>query len=151
MVKTYKSVMDVFNDPFLIGFSREFDRLNALKKDNSFISYPPYNVVKYTDDEYSLMLAVAGFSVDELSVTVDDGNLIVSGEIEEGPAAEPEYLHKGIATRKFTRKFALGEYMEVENTSLRNGILRIYLKRNIPEEQKPKRIEIVDHSANNKY
>jgi len=151
MVKTYKTMMDVFNDPFLIGFSREFDRLNTLQKTNSSISYPPYNVVKYTDDEYDLMLAVAGFSIDDLSVTIDDGNLIVAGEILESPAAEPEYLYKGIATRKFTRKFALGEYMEVEKTSLKDGILRIFIKRNIPEEQKPKRIEIIDHSANNKY
>jgi molecular chaperone IbpA len=142
MVKAYNTIMDVFNDPFLIGFSREFDRLNTLKKTNSSISYPPYNVIKYTEDEYALSLAVAGFSRDDLSVVVDDGYLIVSGEIEEGPAIEPEYLYKGIANRKFTRKFALSEYMDVERTSLHNGLLHVYLKREVPEEKKPKQISI---------
>lgn len=142
MVKTYKTVMDVFNDPFLIGFSREFDRLNSVKKDNSFISYPPYNVVKHNEDEYVLSLAVAGFDKEDLSVVVDDGYLVISGEIEEGPAIEPEYLYKGIATRKFTRKFALSEYMNVDYTSLHNGLLHININRNIPEEKKPKQIEI---------
>lgn len=142
MVKTYKTVMDVFNDPFLIGFSREFDRLSSVKKDNSFISYPPYNVVKHNEDEYVLSLAVAGFDKEDLSVVVDDGYLVISGEIEEGPAIEPEYLYKGIATRKFTRKFALSEYMNVDYTSLYNGLLHININRNIPEEKKPKQIEI---------
>ena len=142
MVKTYNTIMDVFNDPFLIGFSREFDRLSTLKKTNSSISYPPYNVIKYTEDEYALSLAVAGFSKDDLSVTVDDGYLIVSGEIEEGVAIEPEYLYRGIANRKFTRKFALSEYMDVDHTSLHNGLLHINIKRNVPEEKKPKQIEI---------
>ena len=142
MVKTYKTVMDVFNDPFLIGFSREFDRLNSLKKDNAFISYPPYNVVRYAEDEYGLSLAVAGFDKEDLSVTVDDGYLIVSGEIPESVAVDPEYLYKGIATRKFTRKFALSEHMNVDYTSLHNGLLNINIKREVPEEKKPKQISI---------
>lgn len=142
MVKTYKSMMDVFNDPFLIGFSREFDRLNTLQKTNSSISYPPYNVIKHTDDEYDLVLAVAGFHKEDLSVVVDDGYLIISGELSNLIDEDSEYLYKGIANRKFTRKFALGEHMEVANTTLENGLLGIKIERNIPEDKKPKQIEI---------
>lgn len=142
MVKTYKSMMDVFNDPFLIGFSREFDRLNTLQKTNSSISYPPYNVVKHTDDEYDLVLAVAGFSKEDLSVVVDDGYLVISGEMPDMIYEDSEYLYKGIANRKFTRKFALGEYMEVTRTELHNGLLGITIERNVPEEKKPKQITI---------
>ncbi len=139
---TYNNkVMELFNDPFLIGFSREIDRFNSLQKTNASVSYPPYNVVKYTDDEYGLYLAVAGFSKQDLSVTVDDGYLIVSGNIES-ITTEPEFLHKGISTRKFMRKFILAEHMEVDYSSLHNGILSIGVIRNVPEEKKPKQIEI---------
>ena len=141
MVKTYKTMMDVFNDPFLIGFTREFDRLNSIQKTNSSLSYPPYNVLKYDEDNYSLELAVAGFEDDEVSVTVKDGSLIISGE-KLCPEVEEYYIHRGIATRKFTRSFALGEHMEVEDAVMSNGILSVSLARVVPEDQKPKQIPI---------
>jgi len=149
MVKTtykYNTMMDVFNDPFLIGFSREFDRLNSIQKTNSKVAYPPYNVLKYSEDNYSLELAVAGFKKDEIDVTVKDGSLVISGEKLEAEV-EDYFLYRGIATRKFTRSFALGEFMEVEKADIENGILSITINRVVPEEKKPRQIKIIDHSA----
>jgi molecular chaperone IbpA len=148
---TYSNkVMELFNDPFLIGFSREFDRLNAIQKTNSKVAYPPYNVLQYGEDSYALELAVAGFKSDEIDVTVKDGSLIVSGEklqVEN----DDYFLYRGIATRKFTRSFALAEFMEVEKADIQDGILSITINRVVPEEKKPRQIEIIDHSANNKF
>ena len=141
MVKAYNTIMDVFNDPFLIGFTREFDRLNSIQKTNSKVSYPPYNVLKFDEDEYRLELAVAGFEKDEIDVTVKDGSLIISGEQEAADEADT-YLYRGIATRKFTRSFALGEFMEVSGADMQNGILSIPITRVVPEEKKPKQISI---------
>lgn len=147
---TYNNkVMELFNDPFLIGFSREFDRLNAIQKTNSKVAYPPYNVLKYSDDNYALELAVAGFRKDEIDVTVKDGSLVISGEKLEVENDE-YFLYRGIATRKFTRSFALGEFMEVEKADINNGILSVTINRIVPEEKKPRQIEIIDHSAKNK-
>lgn len=133
--------MDIFNDPFLIGFTREFDRLNTIQKTNSKVSYPPYNVLKFDEDTYQLDLAVAGFKKDEIEVTVQDGSLIITGE-QLAAEVEDYYLYRGIATRKFTRSFALGEFMEVDKAKMDNGILSIPITRVVPEEKKPKAITI---------
>ena len=141
MVKTYKTMMDVFNDPFLIGFSREFDRLNSLQKSNSSVSYPPYNLIKIDEDNYRLDLALAGFDKKNVEVTVTDGSLLIKGEREEDEV-DSNFVYRGIATRKFTRSFALGEYMEVDDAQLSNGILSVSLTRIVPEEKKPKAIKV---------
>ena len=132
--------MDLFRDPFFIGFNRELDRLSNIYREATHQSYPPYNVVKIDEDTYQLSLAIAGFSKDEVSVSVDNGSLVVKGEKTE--ETENQILHKGIATRKFTRTFALGEYMEVDRAEMADGILNIFVERNIPEEKKPKAIKI---------
>jgi molecular chaperone IbpA len=132
--------MDLFRDPFFIGFNRELDRLSNIYREATHQSYPPYNLVKIDEDTYQLSLAVAGFSKDEVSVSVDNGSLIVKGEKAE--ESSKEVLYKGIATRKFTRTFALGEYMEVDRAEMADGILNIFVERNIPEEKKPKTIKI---------
>ena len=131
--------MDLFNDPFFIGFNREITRLNHAHKLNTQ-SYPPYDILKLNEDNYVLSLAVAGFSKDDLDISVDDGTLYVKGEVTE--KTDVEVVHKGIATRKFTRSFALGEYMEVSGAELKDGILTLSIIRNIPEEKKPKSIQI---------
>lgn len=133
--------MDLFNDPFLIGFTREFDRLQSVSNANSKVSYPPYNVLKYDEDNYSLELAVAGFKKDEVEVTIKDGSLIVSGE-KLNPEVDDYFLYRGIATRKFTRSFALAEHMEVHEAAIEDGILSIPITRVVPEEKKPKQITI---------
>ncbi len=132
--------MDLFRDPFFIGFNRELDRLSNIYREATHQSYPPYNLVKIDEDTYQLSLAIAGFSKDEVSVSVDNESLIVKGEKTE--ETDNQIIHKGIATRKFTRTFALGEYMEVDRAEMADGILNIFVERNIPEEKKPKTIKI---------
>ena len=131
--------MDLFNDPFFIGFNKEIARLNSAHKTNSQ-SYPPYDLLKLDEDTYKLSLAIAGFTKDDIDVSVDNGTLIIKGEITE--VADAEVVHKGIAGRKFVRSFALGEYMEVTGAELKDGMLHINVDRIVPEEKKPKTIKI---------
>jgi len=131
--------MDLFKDPFFIGFNRELDRLNQAHSINAG-GFPPYDLLKLDDDNYIITLAVAGFSKESLDILVDKGTLIIKGE--QVTVTDAEVLHKGIAARKFTRSFALGEYMEVTTADLTNGMLSITVTRNIPEEKKPKSIKI---------
>jgi molecular chaperone IbpA len=131
--------MDLFNDPFFIGFNRELSRLNTAHKTNSQ-SYPPYDLLKLDEDTYRLSLAIAGFTKDDLKISVDNGTLIIKGEIVE--VTDAEVVHKGIAGRKFVRSFALGEYMEVTGAEMKDGMLHIDIDRIVPEEKKPKEIPI---------
>ena len=131
--------MDLFKDPFFIGFNRELDRFNNIQKVNTQ-AYPPYDLLKLDEDTYKLSLAVAGFSKENINVSVDNGTLIIKGEIVD--AVDAEVVHKGIASRKFTRTFALGEYMEVTGAEIKNGMLNIDINRVIPDEKKPKAIKI---------
>jgi molecular chaperone IbpA len=131
--------MDLFNDPFFIGFNRDLARLNSAHKINSQ-SYPPYDLLKLDEDTYRLSLAIAGFTKEDISVSVDNGTLIIKGEIVE--VTDAEVVHKGIAGRKFVRSFALGEYMEVSGAELKDGMLHISVDRIVPEEKKPRTIKI---------
>jgi molecular chaperone IbpA len=134
-----KYAMDLFNDPFFIGFNRELSRLNTAHQTNSQ-SYPPYDLLKLDEDTYRLSLAIAGFTKDDLKISVDNGTLIIKGEIVE--VTDAEVVHKGIAGRKFVRSFALGEYMEVTGAEMKDGMLHIDIDRIVPEEKKPKEIPI---------
>ena len=131
--------MDLFNDPFFIGFNRELGRLNNAHKVNSQ-SYPPYDLLKLDEDTYRISIAVAGFGKNNIDVSVDNGTLVIKGEITD--VTDAEIVHKGIAGRKFTRTFALGEYMEVTGAELKDGMLHIDVDRIVPEEKKPKMIKI---------
>jgi len=137
MVVTH--AMDLFNDPFFIGFNRELSRLNTAHKTNSQ-SYPPYDLLKLDEDTYQISLAIAGFSKEDINVSVDNGTLIIKGEIVE--VTDAQVVHKGIAARKFIRSFALGEYMEVTSAELKDGMLHVHVVRIVPEEKKPKTIKI---------
>jgi molecular chaperone IbpA len=134
-----KLAMDLFNDPFFIGYNRELSRLNTAYKTNSQ-SYPPYDILKLDEDTYRVSLAIAGFSKEDIDVSVDKGTLIIKGEIVE--VTDAEVVHKGIAGRKFTRSFALGEYMEVTGADMKDGMLHIDVERIVPEDKKPKSIKI---------
>jgi molecular chaperone IbpA len=131
--------MDLFKDPFFIGFNRELERFNSLSKVNN-TAFPPYDLLKLDEDNYQLSLAVAGFTRDNLTVSIEDGSLWITGEIKE--VIDAEVVHKGIAARKFTRIFELSEYMEVSNVELKDGMLHINVVRNIPKEKQPKIIKI---------
>ena len=142
---------DLFNSPLFkvaVGFDRMFDDL-AANSGFAATGYPPYNVARITkedsDDIYEITLAVAGFTMDDIEITVENRQLKVIGTstLDAEPVdSTVEYLHKGIAERNFTRVWRLAEHVEVENANLRDGLLRIRLIRNVPEAQKPKRISI---------
>ena len=125
------------NDPFFIGFDKMFDRMTSTT--NQQIGFPPYNVRKIDDDTFVVELAVAGYNKESIDITEHEGSLIIKGE---RPEDVEEYVHKGIAGRKFTRTFVLGEYMHVESADLNDGMLYVVVKREVPEEKKPKTIQI---------
>jgi len=129
---------------FGIGFDNMFDELLRVNAQQSNNNYPPYNIVQINDDEFMISLAVAGFGFDNLSVTKDKKFLIIEGKEYEstGEKIEPNYLHKGISNRDFRREFQLADHVEINGAHLELGILSVHLKREVPEESKPKTIAI---------
>ena len=124
-----------------IGFDRMFEDLNREFSNSKSTGYPPYNVVQENDDEYTISLAIAGFSMADLDITLEKNVLTIEGTSPEVPEGKT-YLHKGIGNRNFRRQFTLAEHIEVEDAELENGMLHINLVRNVPEAQKPKKISI---------
>ena len=126
----------------MLGFDRFFDdvekMLDATQKPSTF---PPHNIIKLDDNRYVVELAVAGFSKDEIDITVEDGNLTVRGEKKE-KEAEVTYLHRGIGTRSFTKTLTVADTIEVRGAEFKDGILRIGLENIIPDHKKPRKIEI---------
>jgi len=129
---------------FGIGFDNMFDDLMRVSTQQSTSNYPPYNIVQINEDEYMISLAVAGFGLDNLSVTKDKKFLIIEGKEYQSNSEkiEPNYLHKGISNRDFRREFQLADHVEISNAHLELGILSVYLKREVPEDAKPKTIAI---------
>ena len=123
--------------PLAIGIDRFFTEVENAIKGNT--TYPPHNVIKDGVDAYAIELAVAGFSRDQISIETQDGLLKITGDTQKD---EREYAYKGISTRSFTRQFTLAEYVEVTDAKLADGILRISLKRNVPEEKQPRKVMI---------
>ncbi len=128
-----------------IGFDR-FDWLfdAASRLDDGGQGYPPYNIEKLDGDKYSVTLAVAGFTQDELNIVQHDTTLVVSGKAAEQAKSgeENRFLHRGIARRAFERRFQLADYVKVTGAALDNGLLTVELERVIPEAMKPRKIEI---------
>ncbi|RMF01454.1 MAG: hypothetical protein D6773_10060 [Alphaproteobacteria bacterium] len=123
-----------------------YDRVPALlqaaaKADISDLSYPPYNIEKLGEDDYRIVIALAGFTKDDIEIVSERNRLIVRGKISE-PKEDAVYLHRGIAGRAFERRFDLADFIEVKNATLQNGLLTIELKRELPEKLKPRKIEI---------
>jgi molecular chaperone IbpA len=139
MVTTY--TWDLFKDPFFIGFDRALDTWSHAQTVSSATNYPPYNVIKVDDDNFVVELAVAGFAKTDIDLSTADGKLIVKGELSTEDN-DSKFIHRGIAARKFTREWALGEYMEVKAAELKDGMLKIDIVRILPEEKKPKTIKI---------
>jgi molecular chaperone IbpA len=129
---------------FAVGFDNMFDEILRVNAQQSNTNYPPYNVVQINEDEFIISLAVAGFGLDNLSVTKDKNFLIIEGKntIKEEDLLDINYLHKGISARDFRREFKLADFVEIENAHLELGILNVHLKREVPEEQKPRAIAI---------
>ena len=125
-----------------VGFDQLANMMDrVLSNDVAQPSYPPYNIEKTADDAYRISLAVAGFSADDLSIEVKQNALIVTAKKGE-ESKEKTYLHRGIATRAFERRFHLADHVRVTGASHEDGMLHIELQREIPEALKPRRIEI---------
>ena len=129
---------------FGIGFDNMFDELMRVSAQQSSTNYPPYNIVQINEEEYMISLAVAGFGLDNLSVTKDKKFLIIEGKEYQSDSEKivPNYLHKGISNRDFRREFQLADHVEISNAHLELGILSVHLKREVPEEARPKTIAI---------
>jgi HSP20 family molecular chaperone IbpA len=124
----------IFDSPFLLGFEHTRSLIERAAK-AAAESYPPYNVEDLGDGALRLSLAVAGFSPDQLAVTVEDRQLVVAGRRDGGGKAEDAYLHRGIAARGFIRSFVLADGMVVQGATLEHGLLHIDLDRPEPEKR----------------
>ena len=119
-------VDDFFNDPLVSGTQT---------------GYPPYNIAKKSNGVYEILLAAAGFQKDEINISLEKGTLTIKGEVANADDTV-EYLYKGIAERSFVRSFKLAEFVEVQNAEFKDGILRVSLIRNVPDEMMPQQIQI---------
>jgi molecular chaperone IbpA len=134
---------DVFGKsfPFAIGFDRTFqllERASAPSNNN----YPPYNIVKHDAENFSIEMAVAGFGKDDILITKEKEILSIVGGVRDAEPDDMEYIHRGLASRSFKRTFTLADDIKVVSSELIDGILFVYLKREIPEEDKPQEIKI---------
>jgi molecular chaperone IbpA len=128
-----------------LGFERVFDdierMLNMSPAEKAAPSFPPHNIIKLDDSRYVVELAVAGFSKDEIDIEVADGTLTIKGQKAE-KAEDVQFIHRGIATRSFTKQLTVADTIEVKGAEFKDGILRIGLENIIPEHKKPRKIEI---------
>ena len=122
-----------------VGFDRVFDLLENASRSQSFESWPPYDIVRTSEDSYRITMAVAGFSEADLGITHQPNLLIVTGN---RPEEEGDYLHRGIPDTSFERRFELADHVKVASASLQNGLLTIALVREVPEEMKPRKVAI---------
>ena len=123
-----------------VGFDRMFELLDQSARFQANDTYPPYNIERAGDDHYRISLALAGFSLDELTITAEQNVLTVEGS--KSQKTETEYLYQGISARPFRRVFNLADYVEVKGASFEDGLLKIDLVREVPEAMKPRRIAI---------
>ena len=138
--------MDRFDFSPLFRSTIGFDRLTRLvdaatRVDNAALAYPPYNIEKTGEDAYRLTMAVAGFSPQEVDVTVQENSLLVTGKAKKD-GEESRYLHRGIARRAFERRFSLADHIKVVGATLQNGMLHVDLVHEVPEAAKPRKIQI---------
>ena len=130
-----------------VGFDRFESLLDAaFQTEKSSAGYPPYNIEMMDENKYSITVAVAGFTQDELDIQVEKGVLTITGKKEQSES-KGQYLHQGIATRTFERKFNLADHIEVVAADLKDGLLSIDLVKEVPEAMKPKKINIGGSSA----
>lgn len=124
-----------------VGFDRLLGALEAASRVEQFDNWPPYDIVKLGQDNYRITMAVSGFKETELSITQEQNLLFVAGK--KTADENTQYLHRGIAGRSFQRRFELADHVRVESANLVDGLLTVELKREIPEEKKPRQIEIL--------
>ena len=128
--------------PFGIGIDHLFDQLDTFSKTNTS-NYPPHNIIKLDDYNYDIEIAVAGFKKKDITIEQQDNVLTISAVKENKDISEDKkYVHKGISTRSFERRFTLAEHVKVQEASVSDGILTVQLELEIPEEKLPRQIEI---------
>jgi molecular chaperone IbpA len=125
-----------------VGFDRLASMMSSATRQDQGNSYPPYNIRTMGEDHYQITMAVAGFSEADLDITTEHNRLLITGKRSEDKEEQGEYLHRGIATRSFERRFNLADHVRVVSASLENGLLHIGLEREIPEAMKPRTIKI---------
>lgn len=131
-----------------VGFDRMMNMLDtATRTDEGALSYPPYNIEKIGEDDYRIVMAVAGFGEDELDITVKENSLAVTGKKDKPEDEAGSYLYRGIATRAFERRFDLADHIRVTGARIENGLLFIDLVREVPEAMKPRSIKIESRPA----
>ena len=143
MVRNTLSLIDNFNQltPYAVGFDRMFDQLNRYVDNNvTSTGFPPYNIRKEGDYNYVIEMALAGFSKKDIEIEVADGTLTIRSTKEN--EENEDTIHRGISYRKFNRKFTIADDIIVNDASLDNGMLQINLERIVPEEKKPRLIEV---------
>lgn len=129
----------------LLGFDSLFNDFENRFANQINNSYPPYNIVKHNDSLYELHIAITGFAKDEVTVEVDQDQLIIRGQkTSPGELQDQQYLHRGLAFRDFERRFTLAEHMEVVRAESKNGLLNIQVERKIPEALLPRKIEVIE-------
>jgi molecular chaperone IbpA len=128
----------------LVGFDRIFDDMERRFANQVSNNYPPYNVAKLQENLYEIEMAVTGFEKDEIKVTVENNELTVEGRRTKNPETTVEFLHRGLALRDFERTFTLAEHMKVVSATIKNGVLQVRIERIVPEEMKPRVIDIVE-------
>ena len=146
---TYWKTFDTANfDRFFVGADRLAKTLAdnaAWIANNAATSYPPFNLKKVDDNKYVIEMALAGFTKQDVEITLEDDKLIIKGGVSADTKDDKaEFLHCGIASRNFTRQFTLADNVEINNAEMLNGILKVWLNHIIPESNKPKKIEIKD-------
>ena len=132
-------------DKVFVGFDDQFSKMQSLHDEltKNIPNYPPYNIRKNGENSYTIEIAVAGFGESEIDIEIDGGKLIVKGNVDAATdALEGNFLFKGIATRAFTRAFAIDDHIEVKDAELFNGMLKIALERLVPEQMKPKKVPV---------
>ena len=126
----------------MLGFDSLFENFEQRFANQLNNNYPPYNILKHNENSYEIQVAVTGFSPDEISVEIDQNQLIVKGQHKTDDASESVFLHRGLASRDFTRMWTLAEHMEVGEGKIKNGVLTIELNRVIPEALKPRVLKL---------
>jgi molecular chaperone IbpA len=131
-----------------VGFDRLFDLLETGLRSEATDGYPPFEIAKDGEDSYRITLAVAGFRPDEIEIVAQQNQLSVTGK-KADDKQDAQFIHRGIATRSFERRFQLADFVEVRSASFQDGLLSITLQRVIPEAMKPRKIEIGGTSRQN--
>lgn len=147
--KTYSFDTSNF-DRFFVGADRLAENLRKNAEwlaNNTPATYPPFNLKKTDENKYVIEMAVAGFAKQDIEITLEDNKLVIKGNSSTDSKDDQQYLHLGIANRAFTRQFTLADNVEIDNAEMINGMLKIWLEHIIPEDKKPRKIEVKEKSV----